>query len=47
MQRLTDAYTCQTTAHLGELIIKEAAAEYRCLLIAQDGWQAALNEKLS
>ena len=45
--RLTSAYPEQTTAHRGDLVIKDARAEYRCLLVAQDGWEARLNGELT
>jgi type III restriction enzyme len=42
MNRLTDAYSEQSEAVLGELLIKAPRAEYRCKLVAQDGWEAML-----
>jgi hypothetical protein len=42
MDRLTDAYAVQSEAVLGELLIKEQSAEYRCKLVAQDGWESML-----
>lgn len=46
MNRLTAAYTEQSADLLGELIIKEPAAEYRCMLVTQDKWKATLNTEL-
>ena len=47
MDCLTDAYASQSEVVLGELLIQEQAAEYRCKLVAQDGWETTLTREFA